>query len=163
MKLLGAVLVITSAFAFGSRLIFSRRQNIAELKRAVSFLTQIKTTLGFSLKSPEELFEDAVREEAFFIRDKTTELCKKGKSFVSAYREAVATDENLESKDRLKLLVLAEILGLFDRETQEERIKLLIYDIKKSAEEKETELINKERLYMLISLSLGTGIVIILV
>ena len=126
MKVIGSTAILFVSLLCGLNMVCLKKRNIDEIKKAILFLSQMRTSLEFSLKSPQELFEDIKLRDDFFVRDRSLELLNMGFSIEEAFDLSIKEDKFLDKNEKVLLNSLFEFFGIFDRDTQEKRFNLLI-------------------------------------
>ncbi len=163
MKAAGCTAILFSSLLFGLNMIYLKKKNIEEIKQIILFLSQLKTSLEFSLKSPLELFEDVRNNKNLSFIDRSLELFNKGWPLEDAFNYSIKEERFIQKSEKELLCALFSFFGLYDKQTQEKRFDFLIREFEQLLLRKEDELIKKERLYPIFTISIGIGAIIVLI
>ncbi|MEG1971691.1 MAG: stage III sporulation protein AB [Oscillospiraceae bacterium] len=163
-KALGILSIFLSCVILGGMSAYKLGTRVKALKAASVLVTQIITTLQYTLSSPIEIFEALGRTaglECDYI-EKTIFEYENSADFKSAFSKALKSSCSVNSKDINLIKELGNVLGCFDKDTQLERLKLLKGEIDQVTGKLNENLLQRDKLYITSGVSLGCIFSIIL-
>ena len=165
LKSLGSIFVFLSCGIFGILKAYDLRTRIKRLENILCFTNQLKTTLCYTLGSPYEIFR-SIGENSDISCDfilQTVFNMEKGMDFKESLNLATESSQDISVYDKPIVKKLSGILGCYDKETQFERLNLLISEIEKKIDEQSEGIILKQKLCLTLGASLGSILAIILI
>ncbi len=171
LKLLGAMLVIGSCFAFAVKTVQKRRESLKALKELHRLLTELAQQIAFSLEPLPSLLNRLEKDEAApapeFLQRIKTFLTKDEKKPLSEIwqmaLEGYAKEKRLPEKGVKLMKLLGTSLGQMDVETELNRLNCSADALKQLLEDMEKEQAKTEKTTETIGVLLGISIVIFLI
>ncbi|MBO5398026.1 MAG: stage III sporulation protein AB [Clostridia bacterium] len=136
-----------------------------ELKKIKSSLSFLKSKIEFTYEPIQEIFMQ-ISKSVYLHKDniflKTTEYLKE-LELNGAWNKAVEGAQQFSKEDKEVLYMFGKLLGKTDKNGQISEIEISQSFIEKQIEKAEQEKIKNSKLYKSLGISLGIGIVIILI
>jgi stage III sporulation protein AB len=171
LKLIGAILTISSASAMGvyfSTIIKLRLEDLKELKKYIYILrgeiryggTPLPEAIGNLAKRSQSNYKD------FFLIMSEKLVKLEGSTFLQIWEASVNEDLKgtcLNKKDKESLIRFGENLGYLDKEMQLNTIDLFVSGLEQEIEEMTATVKEKTRLYSLLGVLGGIFITIVII
>ena len=171
LKLLGAMLVIGSCFAFAVKIVQKRRDSLMALRELHRLLIDLAQQIAFSLEPLPNLLQSLGKEDhapapEFLQRIKASLSADEKKPLSEIWQMALedyAKEKRLPEKGVKLMKLLGASLGQMDAETEISRLNCSADALKQLAQDMEKEQAKTEKTTETIGVLLGISIVIFLI
>ena len=152
----------------GTGILISKRytNRVKELKESKSVLNILKTKIRFTYEPLGEIFNEISNNFSSNISNvlKKTSENMKYENAQNAWKMAIEnSNTNILKEDKEMLITLGKMLGKTDVEGQISQIEQTIEFIENQISKAENERIKNEKLYKTLGMTVGAGLVVLLI